>query len=114
MVAQVKLDLSPQEARDAILRGESLSGRTINGSLDLGGATIDGFLDLTGAAIKGSLYLAGATINRSLYLGGATISGSLDFSTKFGPNKIYVHFEMAERVRWAAPNVPLVVSKPSH
>ena len=92
MVVQVKPDLSPQEARDAILGGESLSGRTIKGSLHLGGATIDG----------------------SLYLAGATINGSLDFSTKFGPNKIYVYCEMAERVHWAAPNVPLVVSKPSH
>jgi len=40
-----------------------------------------------------------------------TIEGDLVLSTKEGPKRIYVSPEMAQSVHFAAPTVPLVVTK---
>ncbi|MDO8264927.1 MAG: pentapeptide repeat-containing protein [Candidatus Parcubacteria bacterium] len=116
-----KKEITAAEVKEEIKKGlRNFNGATIKGNLYLGGATIEGDLDFRGATIKGdlnfgrapiegNLYLGGATIEGNLYLGGATIEGELDFSTKEGPTKIYVSPEMAERVHFAAPNIPLVM-----
>lgn len=82
----------------------------IQGLLALSDVTLNGNFVLECSHIVKSLILRGANFQgRYLSLVGTFIDGAIDLSGVTNLKGIYVHVDLAERVHWAAPGIPLIV-----
>ncbi|MEK7519696.1 MAG: hypothetical protein AAB581_00410 [Patescibacteria group bacterium] len=105
-------DLAKLECK-ASLQGIDIRGKVIfdgfKNGLDLSFSMIRSNLILAGLTIEGDLNLEGATIKGYMDLKETRVIGTLDLTFESPPQCIIVSLDMAERVHWAAPTVPLVV-----
>ncbi len=100
------------EIRKKLNRGyRNFGGIIIDGNLLFSNITIKGKqeLNFSEATFGGNLSFSRAVFEGDLFLIKTTIMGSLDFSTKKGPKRIFVDPQMAQFIHYAAPTVPLIV-----